>query len=161
MVVCCKNNAHFSKEAKGVKSVAVRIWHKRMRLHMTHAELWQYLSCSKTIVLLYWDSCVTWYINLMSHMECTRSYISIYTQLPINIFPLEWLKNKAKICIASLLHYSVVLPDTYLRVCKFLQCQNDKIMLVTCFCDIDNVKLSTNGWDIKECFNEEYNKDIS
>ena len=101
MVVCCKNNAHFSKEAKGVKSVAVRIWHKRMRLHMTHAELWQYLSCSKTIVLLYWDSCVTWYINLMSHMECTRSYISIYTQLPINIFPLEWLKNKAKIHIAS------------------------------------------------------------
>ena len=89
MVVCCKNNAHFSKEAKGVKSVAVRIWHKRMRLHMTHAELWQYLSCSKTIVLLYWDSCVTWYINLMSHMECTRSYISIYTQLPINIFLLE------------------------------------------------------------------------
>ena len=96
MVVCCKNNAHFSKEAKGVKSVAVRIWHKRMRLHMTHAELWQYLSCSKTIVLLYWDSCVTWYINLMSHMECTRLYISIYTQLPINIFPLEWLKNQGK-----------------------------------------------------------------
>ena len=96
MVVCCKNNAHFSKEAKGVKSVAVRIWHKRMRLHMTHAELWQYLSCSKTIVLLYWDSCVTWYINLMSHMECTRSYISIYTQLPINIFPLKWLKKQGK-----------------------------------------------------------------
>ena len=133
MVVCCKNNAHFSKEAKGVKSVAVRIWHKRMRLHMTHAKLWQYLSCSKTIVLLYWDSCVTWYINLMSHMECTRSYISIYTQLPINISPLEWLKKQVKI-LYCIFYYTIALYSLT-HICEsanFLQCQNDKIMLVTC-----------------------------
>ena len=58
------------------------------------------------------------------------------------------------------LSQTVVLLDTYLRVCKFLQCQNDKIVLVACFCDIDNSKLSTNGWDIKECYNWERNKDI-